>query len=280
MPDFKDVLFVADYDHTLTGPDGQIPPRNLEAIAWFIAHGGSFTVCSGRSIPLFAPVVEKIPMNAPAVLFNGGCCYDFSRREMLFQTPIGLDAQTLCQQVLQAFPGTLLEIQEVRTHYMLQRNENLAEFCRRSQCPIEELAIENVPQQIMKLAIYQEFRGPDVAQLFEITPQEDQYFAGIVHWLQQKYGQELSAVRSAPRVVDVQSARATKGNGAKKLAQLLDKPVLAAAGDSDNDLTMLHAAQYAFVPADASIDPTPFHKVCPCGAGSVADALEALAAEF
>ena len=46
MPDFRDVLFVADYDHTLTGLDGTIPARNREAIAYFMEHGGSFTPVS------------------------------------------------------------------------------------------------------------------------------------------------------------------------------------------------------------------------------------------
>ena len=32
MPLFDDFLITADYDHTLTGPDGTVPERNLEAI--------------------------------------------------------------------------------------------------------------------------------------------------------------------------------------------------------------------------------------------------------
>lgn len=70
-----------------------------------------------------------------------------------------------------------------------------------------------------------------------------------------------------PRVVDIQAAQATKGQAARRLAQLLGKKILAVAGDSQNDLSMLDAADLAFVPADASIDKTPYCEVAPCSNG-------------
>jgi len=53
MGRFSNVLLASDFDHTLTDMSGQIPARNLEAIAAFQAEGGIFTVASGRSIPMF-----------------------------------------------------------------------------------------------------------------------------------------------------------------------------------------------------------------------------------
>ena len=277
MPDFRDILFVADYDHTLTGLDGTIPARNREAIAYFMEHGGSFTLCTGRSLPLFRPVANQIPMNAPAILFNGGCCYDFERESMLFQIPIDLDARALAEDLLRVYPEALLEIQEVGQHYSLGFNANLTEFCRLSVCAIEPISLPEMPRQVMKLAMYQDFREPNVANLFEITPREEALFSGMVAYLLENYGDAVSAVRSAPRIVDIQSARATKGIAARRLAQNLGKRVLVAAGDSQNDLTMLAEADYAFVPADASIEQGSYLRVCPCSDGAIADAVEYLA---
>ena len=45
---FDDVLLAVDYDRTLTGPDSVVPQRNRDAIGWFTANGGSFTVNTGR----------------------------------------------------------------------------------------------------------------------------------------------------------------------------------------------------------------------------------------
>ena len=65
MGRFSNVLLASDFDHTLTDMSGQIPARNLEAIAAFQAEGGIFTVASGRSIPMFRKKAELVPVNAP-----------------------------------------------------------------------------------------------------------------------------------------------------------------------------------------------------------------------
>ena len=276
MADFSDVLFVSDFDHTMTGTDGTIPLANRRAIAAFTARGGCVTVCTGRSLPLFRPMLPQLPVNAPVILFNGGLCYDFARQSALFSYPIELDARALAADLLRRYPEVLLEVQAEEAHYCLRPDENLEEFCRRSQCPIHRLTPEKMPRSIMKLALYQDFRSPDVGQLFEITPDEETFFAEVAAYLNTQYAGVLSAVRSAPRVVDIQAAQATKGQAARRLAQLLGKKILAVAGDSQNDLSMLDAADLAFVPADASIDKAPYREVAPCSNGSVASAIAML----
>ena len=46
---FSDVLLTVDFDRTLTDPSANIPQRNLDAIAYFMEHGGAFTVNTGRT---------------------------------------------------------------------------------------------------------------------------------------------------------------------------------------------------------------------------------------
>ena len=71
MPDFSDFLLTVDFDRTLTAPDASIPERNLEAIRYFMAHGGTFTVNTGRSVPMYRQYMDIIPVNAPLLLYNG-----------------------------------------------------------------------------------------------------------------------------------------------------------------------------------------------------------------
>ena len=49
---YSDILMTVDFDRTLTAPDSTIPERNIEAIRHFIDNGGTFTVNTGRSIPM------------------------------------------------------------------------------------------------------------------------------------------------------------------------------------------------------------------------------------
>ena len=49
MGKFDGVLLVSDFDDTLYGANRQIPPRNLEALHYFVGQGGRFTVATGRA---------------------------------------------------------------------------------------------------------------------------------------------------------------------------------------------------------------------------------------
>ena len=55
MGKFDGVLLVSDFDDTLYGLDLRVCPRNIEALNYFIAQGGRFTVATGRAHTTFAP---------------------------------------------------------------------------------------------------------------------------------------------------------------------------------------------------------------------------------
>ena len=55
MGKFDGLLLVSDFDDTLYDSRHRVPERNLEAIAYFRAQGGKFTVATGRAHRTFAP---------------------------------------------------------------------------------------------------------------------------------------------------------------------------------------------------------------------------------
>ena len=87
---FSDVLLTADYDRTLTAPDSTIPERNLTAIRYFIDNGGVFTINTGRSVPMTKVFRDRVPVNAPLLLYNGSAAYDLNEKKLSFS----LTAQT------------------------------------------------------------------------------------------------------------------------------------------------------------------------------------------
>ena len=86
MGKFDGVLLVSDFDDTLYSGQNQVAPRNLQALDYFIAQGGRFTVATGRAHRTFAPYAHLVSLNAPAVLSNGSALYDFQSEEMVLQT--------------------------------------------------------------------------------------------------------------------------------------------------------------------------------------------------
>ena len=90
MGRFSDVLLTVDFDRTLTAEDSSIPERNLEAIRYFMAEGGAFTVNTGRSLAMSRCFFDRVPMNAPVLLYNGGAAYDIQKEAFVFAHEIPL----------------------------------------------------------------------------------------------------------------------------------------------------------------------------------------------
>ena len=92
MGKFDGVLLASDFDNTILNTEilrrtgCPIPPisrRNTDALRYFMANGGRFAVATGRALPAFRLFADQIPMNAPAVVCNGGALYDFQTESYL-----------------------------------------------------------------------------------------------------------------------------------------------------------------------------------------------------
>ena len=118
MADFSNFLLVSDFDHTLTDHTGHIPQSNLDSIEYFIAHGGTFTICTGRSLPASCRMFRDIPMNAPLLFCNGAGCYDLTQEKLIFCHPLPEDCQPLIERCVNTFSNLRLEIHTLHTHYV------------------------------------------------------------------------------------------------------------------------------------------------------------------
>ena len=131
---FSDVLLTVDYDRTLTAPDSTIPERNLEAIRYFIANGGAFTVNTGRSLPMAQAFVDRVPVSAPLLLYNGAVAYDPVTKEFPFVHTIGLDMWETVREVAELFPDFTVEVQNLDAHYAFSPNPDWECFSRNNNC--------------------------------------------------------------------------------------------------------------------------------------------------
>ena len=114
---FSDILLTVDYDRTLTAPDSTIPERNIEAIRYFLENGGAFTVNTGRSLPMIQCFKDKVPVNAPLLLYNGAVAYDVQRDELVFAHEIQLDMWKTVGELIELFPDLTVEVQALDKHY-------------------------------------------------------------------------------------------------------------------------------------------------------------------
>ena len=270
---FSDILLTVDYDRTLTAPDSTIPARNLEAIHYFMEHGGTFTLNTGRSIPMsMGQVLGKIPTNAPLLLYNGSAAYDEKTGKLTRYTPIELDAAKLLPMLQERFPQLNLEIQALDAHYLLRQNPAWEAYCDHNGCPWGYTDGDHIPQPFIKFSFYGEFRDKTVASMYQATEEERKLFDEMIGFMQENFGDQVEIFRACARIADIHAKGVSKLRSARLLQQELGKKILVCVGDAKNDLTMLEGADYAFCPSDGVIADR-FPNVCPCADGAIADVI-------
>ena len=268
---FSDVLLTVDYDRTLTAPDSTIPQRNIEAIRYFMENGGAFTVNTGRSVPMARAFMDKVPTNAPLLLYNGSAAYDREKEQLEFMHVIDLDMWQTIGELLEMFPDLTVEVQAVDKHYDFLPNPAWDAFSG-NNCAYGTARWGQDLGPFLKFSLYGEIRDVTVAHLFDGSEEEIRRMDEAERLIMERYGDKVIAFRAAPRIIDVHAAGVSKARSARELQQRMGRKILVCAGDAENDIMMLENADFAFVPADAILKDR-FPNVCNCGDGAVADVI-------
>ena len=268
---FSDILLTVDYDRTLTAPDSTIPERNIEAIRYFIDNGGAFTVNTGRSMPMALAFADKVPVNAPLLLYNGSAAYDTAKKEICFMHEIKMDLWKTVGELLEMFPDLVVEVQALDKHYIFKPNPAWEAFSA-NNCPY---AIAQWGQDLgpfLKFSLYGEIRDISVDHLFHGTSEELQRMDKAQAMIQKTYEDYVIVFRSGARIIDVHAKGVSKARSAKDLQAQLGRKILVCVGDGENDVNMLQAADYGYSPADG-VAANRFENVCKCAEGAVADVI-------
>ena len=272
MGKFDHILLTVDFDRTLTAPDSTIPRRNIEAIRYFMAEGGAFTVNTGRSVPMYASVLDKIPVNAPLLLYNGSAAYDPVTQKLCFSTPIDLDWHQVIPRIRALLPDLTVEFQGLDAHYIFEPDETWRDFCIANGCAWGFASCQDELGPFLKFTVYSKLRDTTVAHLYSGTPEELRRIDRAAAVIERELGDKIQVFRAAPRILDIHAAGVDKGRGARRLQAQLGRKLLVCVGDAPNDLAMLRAADYAYCPADGLLADR-FETVCACADGSVADVI-------
>ena len=272
MPDFSDILLTVDYDRTLTGPDSVVPARNIEAIRYFMENGGTFTVNTGRSVPMARAFMDTVPVNAPLLLYNGSAAYDVEKQTFTFVHNIDLDMWETVRACRVAFPDMTVEVQGMDAHYCCGEDLGWEAFTRNQKCACAFAKDGEDLGPFVKFTLYGQFRSILMHHMYEGSEEEIRRVDEAERRLKEMFGASCEVFRAAPRIIDVHTKGVSKARSARELRQYLGKKWLVCVGDAENDRRMLEEADFAFVPADAILADC-FSNVCSCGDGAVADVI-------
>lgn len=269
---FSDILLTVDYDRTLTAGDGSIPERNLEAIRYFMENGGAFTVNTGRSIPMAGAFMDKVPVNAPLLLYNGSAAYDLEEKRLTFSHTIDLPLWETIQESMALAPDLMVEVQGLTAHYRFVENPQWDEFYEAMHCGHAAAKPGDDLGPFLKFSIYQWEGSTKVNHLFDASGEEVRRLDEAEKLFREHFKDHCEVFRAGARILDIHAKGVSKGRSARELQQQLGRKILICVGDAENDLSMLLNTDFAFVPADAVLAHR-FENVCECGEGAVADVI-------
>lgn len=236
------ILF-SDFDGTLVDHDQPITPRNIEMMHMLHQHGHLVVVCTGRNIQEFRTAMDlcNIPFDY-AVLNNGGQIIN-QNYEVLYEKTIernvGID---ILNHTIQ-YKGMWSYFCEEEEAYGYKDGQTYIQALGNKEIQEDFIALYHQAKHFQIIAFHQDDEGLDNVRL-------------CLDYIHQHYDEKVEVYLNT-HFVDVVPQGCSKGIGMKVLLDLIHQPVEAvyAIGDSYNDLSMIHAADYGytFMHADEEI---------------------------
>lgn len=237
------ILFL-DLDGTLLNDEKMVTEGNRRAIERMLERGHRVVIATGR--PLLTGLLEAQKLGLCGegcflIAYNGGLIYDCGRRRTLFRTGMEL---SYVRELFDRGMAAGLHVQTFDDEFALAERET-PEFHYYNQR--YGMPIQLVPDVIAYLkvkpvkTILLDLNGPD--RLLEFQRRQ-------MEWSRDK----LNCFPSDPRILEYVPLGIDKGRGIRFLCDYLGVPIehSIAAGDGENDRSMIQAAGTGAVMANAS----------------------------
>ncbi len=238
MGRFDGVMILTDMDGTLLDSQSRLSPENRRAILRFIQQGGRFSVATGRVKRAMEYFLPELPLNAPAVLFNGSAVYDFQQGKTVWEKPLDHGpALIFAQDIMARFPWAGVEVFLAEDEYVAQNSDRTRRHFQFIRLELKERDILEIPQPWVK---------------FNLTGQSEQ-MGELADYCQSRYGDRYFMQFSTPDFYEVMAAGANKGAGALAVCQIcgVSPDHLYTLGDGYNDKELMECARLSFAPENA-----------------------------
>ena len=236
---YAGLALLTDLDGTLLMPDKTLSPADAAAIADFREKGGIFSIATGRGLQATREFLTLLKPDFASVMYNGALLWDSVADQPLLHCaaflPKGIRA--LLEELAAAFPHVGAEVLNAEGVFVFQDGEYERQHLEITHIPFIMKTLDEVdPEQCFKAL----FAGApeDISEMLQYVKQER--FSGV------------NFTRSHRWFLEMLPCNTNKGTALQKLRPTLPAgTVIGAAGDFDNDIAMLLAADCCGCPADS-----------------------------
>lgn len=261
------ILFFCDIDGTLI--DGHtIADSVKDAVLDFTSRGNCFALATGRNVFAIRWITDQLAVNAPCILLSGAAVYNAANGKLANMRPLTDQVKAAIKVLLDEYPALGVQVFTKNGLRNLRLNPFLQEhgIPEEISCPVSDIrSLEQ--EQILKIGLCCEDTG-------QIELAANRLFSDP-----RRYQWNYSFYTGA----EVLSPKASKGLAVKTVIERMkEKPdYIAAAGDSQNDLSMFACADITFAPETAfpEVRKAADYIIPPPEQGGIAQALKILTAK-
>ena len=235
--DISKVLLITDMDGTFL-PASKIPSeKNLEAVERLKSAGGKFSIATGRALQASRQYFDSVKVNCPIIMCNGGMVYDLNNRRQIYDVYLPDFALDIVREILQSNPDIGCEALGLEKVYVPQMND--MEQAHLGICKVEPVicSLDDINEPLYKV-------------LFAVNPKD---MERVMSFVAEKGYKGLDFVRSSAEYYEILPQNITKGSALEKMRTVcnMEDYTIVAAGDYNNDLEMIKAADVGMCPSNA-----------------------------
>jgi Cof subfamily protein (haloacid dehalogenase superfamily) len=224
-------LFVTDIDDTLSV--GETVSEEVRAACRRLRDGGwDVMIATGRAFGAAKRHMEAASASLPSILYDGARIMDAKGRE-LYAASFDLP---LAQEILDALWSMPVEIQLAGDElvYCRESDAETISFYRQSRVPVHYVTSPDAQCPLYRIGFWGEPRNILAAE----------------RRARELFGGRAEVVRGGEQFLDILPAGVSKGSALERFVSGLPRrpEVIVAAGDQDNDRTMLRYADVSAAP--------------------------------
>lgn len=230
MGKFDGMLICSDFDGTLFSGN-EISEENAEAIRYFQANGGYFTIASGRYPAFLENYRYRVEANTYLIGLNGTIISSYDGKSVLCQSFLQPNAGEIVKKIIREVDGI-----SAMSFSTTEIPDILKQCC---EAPEGEgyfrYSLTDHSEALLDIALScQIYRI--IFHTFEAASDE------ITNQIRNLSGEAYATSRSYSKGIEIQDATHTKGTSARFLANHLGVHTLICVGDYENDISMVKEA--------------------------------------
>jgi len=246
---YKNIMLVCDMDMTLLNSSSKISNENLSAIHDFTDKGGYFTIATGRMHDAVRPYISDLPINIPAILYNGAMIYDFKNNNIVWQQCLEENVKPILKWIIKSFPDVGVQVYSNNKIYICRNNEQTEKHIIRENLEPIYCDINNVPFPWIKAML--------VA--------DNNILTKVKEGLKLKET-SFRSVFSEPQFLEILYFKTSKGNALNELMKILgfSRNNVISMGDNLNDIELIDVAGIGIAVGNAHPELKKIANYCCC----------------